>query len=194
MIIVCNWLNGLVGGVFANDPGDLGSIPGRVIAKTLKMVLETFLLNTQQYKVHIKGKVEQCWDKEYCPPLHLGVVAIEKGAFWSPSTNVLQGCVYAYIDIVLLSNNWSFIIKCNFKSRRRSYLNDKNRIVCFCFLCGLFNSFFMEEQQWYYLTHTWPGWGLRETWNLFIWITRGNTIIAFQTLKKAEESIGRNVW
>ena len=23
-----------------------------------------------------------------CPPLHLGVVAIEKGAFWSPSTTV----------------------------------------------------------------------------------------------------------
>ena len=50
---------GLVGGVFASGPGDLDSIPGRVIPKTLKMVLDTFLLNTQQYKVHIKGKVEQ---------------------------------------------------------------------------------------------------------------------------------------
>ena len=50
---------GLVGIVFANGPGDLGSIPGRVIPKTLKMVLDTSLLNTQQYKVHIKGKVEQ---------------------------------------------------------------------------------------------------------------------------------------
>ena len=44
--------------VFANGPGDLGSIPGRVI-KTLKVVLDTSLLNTQQYKVRIKGKVEQ---------------------------------------------------------------------------------------------------------------------------------------
>ena len=35
--------------------GDLGSIPGRVIPKTLKMVLDTSLLNTQQYKVRIKG-------------------------------------------------------------------------------------------------------------------------------------------
>ena len=26
--------------------------------------------------------------KEECPPLHLGVVAIEKGAFESPSTNL----------------------------------------------------------------------------------------------------------
>ena len=38
---------------------DLGSIPGRVIPKTLKMVLDTTLLNTRQYKVCIKGKGEQ---------------------------------------------------------------------------------------------------------------------------------------
>ena len=50
---------GLVSRVFANGPGDLGSIPGRVIPKTQKMVLDTSLLNTQQYKVRIKGKVEQ---------------------------------------------------------------------------------------------------------------------------------------
>ena len=48
-----------MGRVFANDPGDLGSIPGRVILKTLKMVLDTSLLNTQQYKGRIEGKVEQ---------------------------------------------------------------------------------------------------------------------------------------
>ena len=48
----------LVGRVFANGLEDLGSIPGRVIPKTLKMVLDTSLLNTQQYKVRIKGKVE----------------------------------------------------------------------------------------------------------------------------------------
>ena len=48
----------LVGRVFANDPGDLGSIPGRVIPKTFKMVLDSSLLNTKQYKVCIKGKVE----------------------------------------------------------------------------------------------------------------------------------------
>ena len=48
-----------VGRVFAHGPGDLGSIPGLVIPKTLKMVLDTSLLNNQQYKVCIKGKVEQ---------------------------------------------------------------------------------------------------------------------------------------
>ena len=45
--------------VFASGPGDRGSIPGRVIPKTLKMVLDTALLNTQHYKVRIKSKVEQ---------------------------------------------------------------------------------------------------------------------------------------
>ena len=50
---------GIMVRVFANGPGDLGSISGRVITKTLKMVLNTSLLNTQQYKVRIKGKVEQ---------------------------------------------------------------------------------------------------------------------------------------
>ena len=45
--------------VFANGPGDLGSIPGRVIPKTQKMVLDASLLNIQHYKVRIKGKVEQ---------------------------------------------------------------------------------------------------------------------------------------
>ena len=45
--------------VFANGPGDLGSIPCRVIPKTQKMVLDASMLNTQHYKVRIKGKVEQ---------------------------------------------------------------------------------------------------------------------------------------
>ena len=44
--------------VFANDPGDQGSISGRVTPKTKKMVLHAALLNTQHYKVCIKGKVE----------------------------------------------------------------------------------------------------------------------------------------
>ena len=44
--------------VSANSPGDRRSIPGRVIPKTQKMVLDAALLNTQHYKVRIKGKVE----------------------------------------------------------------------------------------------------------------------------------------
>ena len=52
--------------VFANGPGGWGSIPGRVMLKTQKMVLDAALLNTQHYKVRIKGKVEQ--SKEWNSP------------------------------------------------------------------------------------------------------------------------------
>ena len=37
--------------VFYNGSGDQGSILGRVIPKTQKMVLDASLLNTQHYKV-----------------------------------------------------------------------------------------------------------------------------------------------
>ena len=59
---------GPVGRVFANDPGDLGSIHGRVIPETFKMVLDTSLLNTQQYKVRIEGKVEQSRERSSALP------------------------------------------------------------------------------------------------------------------------------
>ena len=58
----------LVGRVFANGRGDLGSIPGHVIPKTLKTVLDTYMLNTQQYKVCIKGKVDQFWERSSALP------------------------------------------------------------------------------------------------------------------------------
>ena len=51
-----------------NGPGDLGSIPVRVIPKTLKMVLDTSLLHSQQYKVRIKSKVEQSREKSSSLP------------------------------------------------------------------------------------------------------------------------------
>ena len=53
---------------FPNDPGDRGSIPGRVIPKTQKMILDASLLNTQQHKVGIKGKVEQSKEKSSALP------------------------------------------------------------------------------------------------------------------------------
>ena len=92
---------------FANSPGDLGSIPDRVIPKTQKMVLDTSLLNTQHYKVRIKGKVEQSRERSSALPLHLGVVAIEKGAFGSPSTMV------AYFTLlILLPDLFCFVLFC----------------------------------------------------------------------------------
>ena len=58
------------------------------------MVLDTSLLNTQQYKVRIKGKVEQSREMSSTFPLYLGVVAIEKGAFWTPSPAVTNFTFY----------------------------------------------------------------------------------------------------
>ena len=56
-------LIGMVGRVFANVSeemlpfsGNQNSIRHRVILKTQKIILDTSLLNTQHYKVEIKGK------------------------------------------------------------------------------------------------------------------------------------------
>ena len=52
------------------------------------MVIDTFLLNTQQYKVLSRVK----WSNPG------KVVAIEKGAFWSPSTTVAN-FIYLYVTL-----------------------------------------------------------------------------------------------
>ena len=54
--------------MLSNGPEDLGSIPGRVIPKTFKMVLDTSFLKTQQYKVRTKGKVEQSRERSSTLP------------------------------------------------------------------------------------------------------------------------------
>ena len=54
---------GLASRVFTNSPGDWGSIPGQVIPK----IKNASLLNTQHYKVHIKGKVVQSRESSTLP-------------------------------------------------------------------------------------------------------------------------------
>ena len=88
----CDWLYqliGQVGRVFANSLGDLGSIPGRVIPKTFKMVLDTSLLNTQQYKVCIKGKWSNP-EKGVGPSPTPQCCSNWKGAFGSPTLLLLS--------------------------------------------------------------------------------------------------------
>ena len=48
-------------------------------------------------------KVEQFWERSSATPLHLGVVAIEKGAFWSPSTKVAN---FTYFILVQLPSSF----------------------------------------------------------------------------------------
>ena len=83
-----------MGRVFANGPGDQGLVPGRVIPKTLKKVLDTSLLNPQHYKVRIKDKGEESGGRSSTLPLHLSVVATEKGGFGSPSIKVANFTYY----------------------------------------------------------------------------------------------------
>ena len=52
------------------------------------MVLDAPFLNTQHYKVWVKSKMEQSRERSSALSLHLGVEAIEKEAFGSPSTMV----------------------------------------------------------------------------------------------------------
>ena len=58
LLSMCYWAIGLMSRLFTHGPEDRGSIPGRVIPKTQKVVLDATLLNTHHYKVRIKGKAE----------------------------------------------------------------------------------------------------------------------------------------
>ena len=100
--------------VFVNGLGDLGSIPGRIIPKTLKMVLDNSLLNIQQYKVRIEGKVEQSRE-----------VAIEKGAFWLPSS-MIANFILLYIPI--------FQFRCTVKKFQVFLFNTNNSIQHYSFV------------------------------------------------------------
>ena len=73
--------------VFAEGLGDLDVIPGRVIPKAQKWYLMPPCLTHSfiRYVSRVSGSIQ---GKYYRPLLHLGVVAIEKGAFRSPSTTV----------------------------------------------------------------------------------------------------------
>ena len=71
---ISNWMmkgkncRGQISRVLANGPGDLGSIPGRIIPKNEKMVLDAALPNTQYYKVGIEGKIEQSRERSSALP------------------------------------------------------------------------------------------------------------------------------
>ena len=53
--------------VFANGLGDTSSIPGRVIPKSQKMVLDASL----HYKARFKGKMIQSWERSSALPYTL---------------------------------------------------------------------------------------------------------------------------
>ena len=85
-----------VGRVFANGLGDLGSIPGHVLPKTLKMALDISLLNAQWYKACIKGKVEQSRERSSALPYW-------KGAFGSLLTTVANFTYLFLLQMIIIS-------------------------------------------------------------------------------------------
>ena len=76
-----------MGRVFDIVPVDQDSIPDRITPKTQKMVLDVSLLNTIRYRSRVSGVIQEM---ELHPPLHIGVVAIEKKAFGWPLSTVGQ--------------------------------------------------------------------------------------------------------
>ena len=84
--------------VLANGSGDRGSIPGRVIPKTQKLILHSALYSTQHSALEgtYQGLSGAIPGKEYHPSLHFVVVAIRKGAFGSPSINIT---IYIYTRV-----------------------------------------------------------------------------------------------
>ena len=85
--------------------------PGRAIPKTQKILLDAALLNTKFQKVRVEGKEEQSKERSSVSPLHLGVVAIEKGAYESPSTKA-GNFTFIWFQVFLLNttNFHSYII------------------------------------------------------------------------------------
>ena len=82
------------------------------------MVLDTSWHNTQQYKVRIKGKVEQSRERTSALSyIHLGVEAIKKRAFWSPLTTVANFTYNLHLKNVLI---FMFLIRYFFIKPRDS--------------------------------------------------------------------------
>ena len=75
--------------VFANGPGDLGSISRSSHTKDSKMVLDASLLNTQHYKVRIMGKVKNP-GKGVAPSPTLWCSSYRKGSLWVTLDNGRQ--------------------------------------------------------------------------------------------------------
>ena len=65
---IISLLIGLVGRVFTNGPETWVQSQVESYQRLKNMVLESSLLNTQQSKVCIKGKVEQFWERSSALP------------------------------------------------------------------------------------------------------------------------------
>ena len=99
--------------IFANCPGDRGSISGWVKPKTQKMVLDASLLNTQNYKVRVKGKQSNS-GKGIMPSL-----TYRCSSYWKMSLRVAldngRQLTYSLLEIIYVRTN-------KLLSNRKNYL------------------------------------------------------------------------
>ena len=90
--------------VFTNGPGNQVSIPGRVIPKTQKMVLDVALLHTQHYKVWIKGSSALPYTRSpWLWPANLTnliYMSIYKGIIYTYTQIYI--CIHIYIIIIII--------------------------------------------------------------------------------------------
>ena len=77
----------VIGRVFANDPEDRGSIADRAIRKSQKWFLIPICLTLSIISYVSRVKLSNP-RKGVAPPLHIGVIAIGRVSFGSPSTTV----------------------------------------------------------------------------------------------------------
>ena len=91
---------GIMVRVFTNGPGVWGSIPGWVIPKTQKMLLEAPLLDTQRYKVWIKRN-RSIPRKEVAPPSTSQCSRYWKGSPQVALDNSQPTYIYIYIYLFI---------------------------------------------------------------------------------------------
>ena len=101
VVLHASHLIGLMGRVFANDPGDLGSILGCVIQRLLKWYLIPPCLTLSNIRYVSRVKWRNSGKGVVLSPIP-GVVAIEKGAFWSPLTTVANVTYLLYVTYIII--------------------------------------------------------------------------------------------
>ena len=122
--------------VLTNDPRDPSSIPGQVIPKTKKHLRPPCLsVSISRYRSRVSGAIQ---GKEWYPPLHFGVEAVEKRSLrvllkkiTHTHTHTLFNklkCIYGYIE----QTPFSFKL-----GKSRFYITYLTEIICALFLVSL---------------------------------------------------------
>ena len=91
--------------------------------------------NTQHCKVQIKGRRTNL-GKECRPLLPLAVVAIENGAFGSPSTSVGQLTAYIYIYVSIYIDTYIALLYRTYRKKKYFPSNPNNSALIFFILSG----------------------------------------------------------